>query len=384
MSENRFTSQWGTYVRRGLAPSRIGGVYVLLALIVVFSIWVPATFPELATARQILNNNSIAALAALTLVIPMSCGVFDISVPYTMTLSGVITTYTIVHSDLPIWLAVLIGLLSALLVGLVNGFVVVTLRIDSLIGTLATGFLIQAVVSWRTGARTVTSDELSAEFPKLARTVWFWGLTLPVFYVLAVAVAAWFLMEHTATGRRIYATGFNREAARLAGVRTDRLRYASLIISASLAGITGIVLAAFVGSGSPQGGSSYLLPAFAGVFLGATQLKGGRFNAFGTLIAVLLLATGTTGLGLARQPGWVQNLFTGVVLIAALAVTGMQSRQRRAEVEHVDDSDDSDGTAERVPEPVRELRPHPVAVGEAPPARVLRSDRTTQLRERTP
>jgi len=371
-------------VRRGLAPSRIGGVYVLLALIVVFSIWVPATFPELATARQILNNNSIAALAALTLVIPMSCGVFDISVPYTMTLSGVITTYTIVHSDLPIWLAVLIGLLSALLVGLVNGFVVVTLRIDSLIGTLATGFLIQAVVSWRTGARTVTSDELSAEFPKLARTVWFWGLTLPVFYVLAVAIAAWFLMEHTATGRRIYATGFNREAARLAGVRTDRLRYASLIISASLAGITGIVLAAFVGSGSPQGGSSYLLPAFAGVFLGATQLKGGRFNAFGTLIAVLLLATGTTGLGLARQPGWVQNLFTGVVLIAALAVTGMQSRQRRAEVEHVDDSDVSDGAAERVPEPVRELRPHPATVGEGTPARVLGSDRTTQLREPTP
>jgi ribose transport system permease protein len=361
-------------------------VYVLLALIVIFSIWVPATFPELATALQILNNNSIAALAALALVIPMSCGVFDISVPYTMTLSGVITTYTIVHSDLPIWLAVLIGLLSALLVGVVNGFVVVTLRIDSLIGTLATGFLIQAIVSWRTGARTVTSDELSAQFPKLARTVWFWGLTLPVFYVLAVAIAAWFLMEHTATGRRIYATGFNREAARLAGVRTDRLRYASLIISAFLACITGIVLAAFVGSGSPQGGSSYLLPAFAGVFLGATQLKGGRFNAFGTLIAVLLLATGTTGLGLARQPGWVQNLFTGVVLIAALGVTGMQSRQRRAEVEHIDDSDDSDGfeVSDGVPEPVPAFRPHSAAVGEATPARPLGSDRTSQLKERTP
>jgi hypothetical protein len=122
------------------------------------------------------------------------------------------------------------------------------------------------------------------------------------------------------------------------------------------------------------------------VFLGATQLKGGRFNAFGTLIAVLLLATGTTGLGLARQPGWVQNLFTGVVLIAALGVTGMQSRQRRAEVEHIDDSDGfdvSDGSGDGVPAPLQALRPHSATIGEGTPARALGSDRTTQLKERT-
>jgi ribose transport system permease protein len=154
-------------------------------------------------------------------------------------------------------------------------------------------------------------------------------------------------MEHTATGRRIYATGFNRDAARLAGLRTDHLRFGSLIASALLAGVAGIVLAAFLGSGSPQGGTSYLLPAFAGVFLGATQLKGGRFNAFGTLIAVGLLATGTTGLGLARQPDWVQDTFTGVVLIAALALTGLQVRQRRAETSHTGD----DGEAEQAAVP---------------------------------
>jgi len=91
------------------------------------------------------------------------------------------------------------------------------------------------------------------------------------------------------------------------------------------------VLAANQGSGSPTGGDTYLLPAFAGVFLGATQLKNGRFNAWGTTIAVVLLGTLVTGLGLARVGQWVQQFATGVVLISALALTGFQVRRAGAE-----------------------------------------------------
>jgi ribose transport system permease protein len=86
------------------------------------------------------------------------------------------------------------------------------------------------------------------------------------------------------------------------------------------------VLTSTIGSGDPTSGTSYLLPAFAAAFLGATQLKHGRFNAFGTLIAVLLLGTGTTGLGLANAPQWSADMFVGAVLIASLAVTGIQRR----------------------------------------------------------
>ena len=141
-----------------------------------------------------------------------------------------------------------------------------------------------------------------------------------------VAVAIWYLLEHTATGRRLYATGFNPDAARLAGVRIDRLRFMSLVASGGLAGATGIVLASTLGSGSPSAGTPYLLPAFAAAFLGATQLKHGRFNAGGTIIAVLLLGTGVTGLALANAPQWAGDMFVGVVLIAALALTGLQRR----------------------------------------------------------
>jgi ribose transport system permease protein len=203
--------------------------------------------------------------------------------------------------------------------------VVVALRIDSFIATLATGSLIQALITMATGDTPILDIKLSGGFSKIGQTD-IAGVTLPVFYAVLVALAIWYLLEHTATGRRLYATGFNPDAAKLAGVPIDRLRFMSLIASGGLAGAAGIVLASTLQSGSPSAGSPYLLPAFAAAFLGATQLKHGRFNAWGTIIAVLLLGTGTTGLALANAPQWAANMFVGVVLIASLAVTGLQRR----------------------------------------------------------
>ena len=308
------------------APSKIGGIYILIAMVILFSIWVPSTFPHWDTVRQIANNNAVVALAALALVIPLAAGAIDISVPYTMTLSGVLAAWAVVNSGFPVAVGVVIALSASLLIGVANGLIVVVAKIDPLIGTLASGFLIQAVVKWRTGSRQVAGPALSGGFQDIARRQLGFGLTLPVFYVILIALGLWYVLEHTATGRRIYATGFNRQATRLASVRTDRLRFAGLMTSSFLAGIAGVVLASTLGSGSPTAANNYLLPAFAAVFLGATQLKNGRFNAWGTLIAVVLLGTGTTGLGLANVGQWVQDTFTGVVLIGALGLTGLQVR----------------------------------------------------------
>jgi ribose transport system permease protein len=173
-----------------------------------------------------------------------------------------------------------------------------------------------------------------------------------VYYVLAIAIALWFLLHHMATGRRMYAAGFNAEAARLAGVPTAKLKFAALITSATLAGFGGIVLAATLGSGSPTGGQTYLLPAFAAVFLGATQLKPGRFNPFGTLVGILMLGTGTTGLALARQPQWIQDTFTGVVLILALGLTAFQVRRAGAESKQAAANLQQEAAADAASQPV--------------------------------
>jgi ribose transport system permease protein len=316
---------WRERVTAALAFDRVGAVYVWLAIILVFTLWVPETFPNTGTAKQILNSNAITGLAALSITIPLAARVFDLSFAYIMSLTGVAVAHFIALDGIPLVPAVGLGLAIGLAIGVINAVVVVTMRIDSFIATLATGSLIQAFITMVTNDTPISDAKLGGSFAKIGQTT-IGGLTLGVYYFAAVALAIWYLLEHTATGRRLYATGFNPDASRLGGVRVDRLRFLSLVASGGLAGFSGIVLASTLATGSPTGGTPYLLPAFAAAFLGATQLKRGRFNAGGTIIAVLLLGTGVTGLGLASAPQWAGDMFVGVVLIAALAVTGLQRR----------------------------------------------------------
>jgi ribose/xylose/arabinose/galactoside ABC-type transport system permease subunit len=314
--------QW----RRALSFGNIGAVYVWLLIIAVFAVWVPDTFPTRTTFEQILNNNAVTGLIALSVVIPLAARVFDLSVAFTMTLSGVVVAHFAAHTGIGVVAAVALALGTALTIGLINAFVVVGLGVDSFIGTLATGSLIKALITMVTNDQSITGVKLlRAPFSSIAQAD-LGGLTLPVLYLLVIAGAIWFVLEHTATGRRLYATGFNPDAARLQKVATDRLRFLSLITSSLLAGVAGVVFTSSIGSGSPTAGDPYLLAAYAAAFLGATQLRGGRFNAWGTVIAVLLLGTGTTGLSLASTPQWSTSVFTGIVLIVALAVTSGRVR----------------------------------------------------------
>jgi ribose transport system permease protein len=307
-----------------LAPRKIGAIYVLILIIIIFSFWAPSTFPKWATVQQVLNVNSVTALVTLGLVVPLSAGVFDLSIGYTISISGMLAANWVAHG-VPLAIAVGAALLVSCGIGVVNGIVVVGFGLDSFIATLATGSLIQAGITAISHDNSITSIRLAGSFSDIAQKQ-LAGFTLPVFYSIVVATVIWYLLEHTATGRRIYAIGFNSEAARLAGLHPGRVQFWSLVVSSGGAGTAGIVLASQLTAGSPVAGNLYLLPAFAAAFLGATQLKEGRFNAWGTIIAVVLLGVGTTGLGLANAPIWSESLFTGVVLVSALTVTQLQRR----------------------------------------------------------
>src|SRR5512132_3023409 len=217
-------------VAHGLAFDRVGAVYVWLGIIVLFSLWVPETFPNLATAKQILNANAITALAALSITIPLAARVFDLSFAGVMTLTGVAVAHFIAKDGIPLVPAIALALAIGLGVGLINAVVVVVMRIDSFIGTLATGSLIAALITMVTNETPITDAKLSGAFAKIGQTS-VGGITLGVFYCAAVALAIWYLLEHTATGRRLYATGFNPDAAGLAGVPVNRLRFGSLVTS---------------------------------------------------------------------------------------------------------------------------------------------------------
>jgi ribose transport system permease protein len=301
----------------------LGGVWVLGIVIIVFSIWVPESFPTIATLRSILNQNAITAIVALSLVVPLSAGLFDLSIGNMMALASVVTASLIVNHGFGTVPTIIAVLAIAVVVGFFNAFFVVGLGIASFIATLGSGAVLQAIVIWVSNDETVTNANLNSNFSKIATTEVF-GLQVTVYAVVILAAVLWWLLEHTVTGRRLYATGFNEEATRLAGVRTKRLQLLAMIVSPLVAGAAGILATAQVGAGSPDIGPTYLLDAFAVAFLGATQIRRGRFNSPGTIIGVLLLGTGTAGLSQVGAPPWAISLFTGVVLLAALALTKLE------------------------------------------------------------
>jgi ribose transport system permease protein len=218
-----------------------------------------------------------------------------------------------------------LAILVATLVGAVNGFVVVRLRVDSFIATLAMSSILAAGAYWVTNGQQIV-DGISPGFVKFGTEQWL-GIPVPVYYMLALALALWVFLEFRPGGRYLYAVGGNPQAARLAGIRVDRITFGSLVTSATIAGFAGVVLAAKLGTGNPTSGPAYLLPAFSAVFLGATQIKAGRLNVPGTLVAIYLLATGVKGLQLAGAPVYLNDLFNGLALILAVALAARSHRK---------------------------------------------------------
>lgn len=319
--------------RRTLSLSRVplaplapySGLFVWAAIIGLFAVVVPTTFPTTVTLRTIASGNAITAIMALAVVPPLAAGVFDLSVASMMGLAIVFVAYLQSSAGFSTAEAILLTLLLGSAVGLLNAFVVVKLRLDSFIATLGTGSLLLAATDWITGGQQIISG-IHASFTNLA-TFQILTIPAPFFYMLVVAGVLWYVLERRQAGRYLYAVGSNPEAARLAGVRTDRLRTGALVTSGTLAALAGVIFTATIGSASPDSGTAYLLPAFAGAFLGATQVKSGRFNVPGTLIAVYLLATGVKGLQLAGAPIWVGELFNGIALLVAITVAGMAERR---------------------------------------------------------
>jgi len=309
-----------------LRPSNIGAIYVWIVIIIVFSIWIPDLFLTNITLHRVLNEYAITGIAALSVVLPLAAGVFDLAVGATIGLSGVVAGWVLVHTSLPPFVAVLCALGTGLLVGILNSVVVVVLKIDSFIGTLATGSIITAVTLGVANDQILTG-RTGGPFAKISTESWH-GIQLPVIYMLVIMLLIGFVLEKTVFGRYTYAAGYNSEVTTLIGVNVARVRIITLLCSGVLASVAGVALTARIEAADPSNGPSYLIPAFSAAFLGATQFRHGRFNPWGTVVSVLLLGTGSIGLLLAGAPQWAPQVFQGVVLIAAVSLTVVQGRRK--------------------------------------------------------
>jgi ribose transport system permease protein len=234
------TSQVGKLLRATYVD-RIGALYVLVLVIILFSVWKPGVFPTWDTARAILNANAITAMVSLALIVPLCAGMFDLSIGNVMALVSVMTAWLIVDEHVGILIAIVLVILAAIAVGVFNSLIAVRIGVDSFVATLGTGAVLQAINLLISGNQVVTDPQLNGTFSKIATTS-VGGIQVTVFVALATMVAMWWLLEHTVTGRRLYATGFNPEGARLAGVRVRRIRFGAMIVSATVAGIAGLLI----------------------------------------------------------------------------------------------------------------------------------------------
>jgi ribose transport system permease protein len=314
-------SRW----RSAFAFKRISGLYVWAAIFILFSLWVPDKFLTKVTWTSLAADQAVTTIVALGLVVALAAGVFDLSVGAVLGASAAITAHLMVEEHWNPVLAMLAALVFGLVVGLVNGIIVVRFKVDSFIATLGMSSVLTGLTEWLTKNQQIVG--ISNGFKKIA-TLKPLGIPIPFFYMLAIALVLWYILQLTPIGRYLYATGGSREIARLAGVRPERWIYVALLTSSFVASIGGIIVLARVSGAGPTLGATYVLPVFAAAFLGATQFQPGRFNIWGTVVAVYLLATGTKGLQLVGYDPWVDKLFYGAALIIAVALAGFEGRQR--------------------------------------------------------
>jgi ribose transport system permease protein len=306
---------------RALSFRNISAIYLFVAVFIVFSLWIPEQFLNGDVWRTLLDANAVSALVAVAVVIPLAAGAFNLAIGAEVGLGAILVAWLLSKHGVPMVPAIVLTLLAGCGIGLVNGLLIVRARIDSFIATMAMTSILSALIAWISNSQQILG--LATSFQDIARTEVF-GITLPVYIMAMTAIVVWYVLERTPVGRRVYATGGNLEAARLAGVRTSAVIVTSLVACGVLTAMCGVLTSSRIGNGDPTIGPEFLLPAFAAAFLGSTQFRRGRFNVWGAVVAVYVLATGIKGLQLAGAPVWIPDAFNGVALLLAVGLANYE------------------------------------------------------------
>jgi len=301
--------------------ARYGTIIGLGLMIAIFSIISPVAFPTWSNGVNVINQASLAMIIAGGLTIAVVVGELDLSIGFAASMEGVLVTGLIVHNRLPIPIAILIVIGVGALIGLLNGLIVTKARVNSVIATLGMGTIIVGLnFAYSSGVPIVAGVPEAFLDISLGR---FHGIPHNVIIMVIVLSFLWFLVERTAIGQAIQAVGGNPAAARLSGINVDGIKILGFVASGVCAAITGILLAARLGSGATSAADSYLLTAFAAVFLGSATLRDGEFHVFGTFIGVLIIAIGFNGLAIFGAPTWTQFVFQGAILILAVGLSSL-------------------------------------------------------------
>lgn len=297
---------------------RTGLILAWVIVIGVFTYLKPGLFFTTQNFATIFSSQAVLVVLALALLLPLTAGDYDLSAAAILTLSSTLLAVLNVQHHWSLGAAVALVLVVGAGIGAVNGALIVLLQLDSFIVTLGVGTTVGGVVLWITNSTTISG--ISPTLTNLVIEPKLFKIGLGFFYALALCAVLWYVFEFTRVGRHLLFVGKGRKVSRLSGINVGALRWAAMIGCGALSSFAGILYAGTSGSADPTSGLSFLLPAFAAAFLGSTSIVPGRFNPWGTFIAVYFLVTGITGLALLGVQVFVQDLFYGGALVVAVTV----------------------------------------------------------------
>ncbi|MFB9378373.1 ABC transporter permease [Kineococcus gynurae] len=301
-----------------------GTILALLALVVFFFAMRPDVFLTFTNVRNILYQVSILAIIAVAQTVVMVVGDFDLSVAATSSLAGSVAGALLTGgSSVPV--AILTALAVGLGIGLINGVLVAYLNLSAFVATLA------SMTSIIGGAYLVTEGTTLFNFPPAFTELGqgrLLAIPMPVYFATLIALAAWAVLRFTTLGRSWYAIGGNVEVARLSGISVRRSRLLAFTVAGLVAATGGVLLAARLGSASAVQGSDNLMFSVAAVFLGMTVIRSGAANLGGTIIGVAIIGVMSNGLNILGVNSYVQQVVTGIIIIAAVTLSSLKTRGR--------------------------------------------------------
>jgi ribose transport system permease protein len=289
---------------------------LVLVMILVIASFLSDSFLSMGNFINVIRQVSINAVIAAGMTFVILTGGIDLSVGSVVAVAGAFSAATLTATQ-STFLAVNVGMVTGAIFGLVNGYVIVKEKVPPFIVTLATMALGRGIVLVYTNGSPIAVKVAAFKFIGKG---YVFGIPFPVIILLAVYLIAFYVLQNTKFGRNIYCLGGNREATRLSGVNVGRVELMVYVISGLLAGITGVVLAARLGSAQPTAGTGYELDAIAAVILGGTSMTGGQGFIFSTVIGALILGVLSNLLVLMDVNPFATNIVKGIVILLAVVV----------------------------------------------------------------
>ncbi|NCB02343.1 MAG: ABC transporter permease, partial [Spirochaetia bacterium] len=301
-----------------------GSVIIFLILAIFASFFVPKFF-SLNNFSLIIKQSAIPIIACLGITLVLMTGGIDLSLGYTLGLCSITVGLLVKNTALPIWVSILLTLVVGLLVGLVNGVLVQVIKVPAFITTLGSGYIIFGLAQIVSSGSDV--NRLPSAFRAIGVTDVF-GLNTTVFIAAAICLIMYYVLHHSTFGRSLSAFGYNAKAARMSGVKTERLNIMVYMICSFLVAIAAILLTIRVNCAQPtMGGGVYTFEVITGAIIGGASLFGGVGTVIGSVFGILIIKVLENCINLLNVSYYTYQAFQGIVILLAIIFENVKNRR---------------------------------------------------------